>query len=427
MEKLKHAVRQCWHWLVNITQSPLSGKGTHSRHRSHLAIRLEELPTEIILRIAAFLQPDQKAAMALTCKAMLGHLGTGVLVNLSPDDRYKLLLHLAEDGMYLPDILCHWCRIFHSPMPTPGWSVVSYTDPANRIPPICESFTKYTEQKESSIALPWRLHYNLVMAVMFCHRRGFEFWEPHHLDHDGRTIATKQGHKLKMRYRFKISHGNLILKTEKLLYLGNQQGDVAILQSIAEITEMLNSRSGWDGLPAPQMDCWERDKVCRHSGWTRSNPHIFDTVGFDNDSEREDMDQITPMTRLTNWTAVKGLEDKTTQIKWCKRCYTDLAIALIPMPASNGAGGSIDPSPRRNVNICVLTSWKNLGTGLTITDNMWNSHLIADGTRPDKQVRYHYKGAADVDPSAAWEGARSKGRRNYVPSIDRVVLLELEE
>ena len=115
----------------------------------------------------------------------------------------------------------------------------------------------------------------------------------------------------------------------------------------------------------------------------------FRTVFGQPDSVVRDrkLDFLSHSTRLRNWTTTphcpwtEGPFNKLSQEdKWqsainlvsgCKFCQTDFSLAMVslpPSPAGYQGGGT-------ETNICVMTSWKDLGTGLSIKDIKWQSHL----------------------------------------------------
>ena len=333
----------------------------------------EDAPIELVDCIARFLRPEEKAVLALTNWTLRTKLdatsGTNgdVFKMPTPEAKYNLLLLLSRDGSYLPrKILCQWCRLFHDPTPTDDWT--AERGPTLRMSPrrACERFTTHKNQTEGSVALPWRLHYNQVMAVMRCHRFGLALnpggWQPGDLSqlHVEPTVVTEQGHKLATRHRYHIADNRLLLVTERLLWLGKRQSDIAILESLSEVSQMLKGVSPAGSKPS---DFWRRNALCPHLTWPEVYPHVFQNADKD----------IGPDCLLESWTSTENLK-KVEQVQFCKYCYTDFALGFLSMPrlVEEGQG---PPSPTPAVNVCVLMTWKCLGTGLTVKDNQWRTHL----------------------------------------------------
>ena len=386
-------------------------------------MKLEGIPTEIVLNgVAKYLRPEEKAALALTSKTMRSKLDADVFNLPTPVARYNLLLHLFEDGMFFPKILCHWCRKFHNPAPNDSWKWAD-SNPSQQRP--CQAFgANRDNHEEASVVLPGKLHYNLVKAIMHFYHRGIRHrYTPDWLDYDTQTIVTDDGHKLKTRYRYSIIHSNLFLKTEKLVYLGKRQSVPAILESISEITKTIRAGTGVEYYR-------KQNSICCHKKWVHEYPDIFDEDPADQHEENSDYKypvppQVTPLVRLARWAGGPLGERASNELTQypilgnrCNDCYTDFSAAFVRMPDIVGMTG-------RRVDVCVLTTWKDLGTGLTVTDNKWQSHLTRTRNyHPKHELRGKSK---RNDEFEAWEGSLPGGIRDYKPRIGQLVLLDLAD
>lgn len=399
--------------IWKLLRDKRAGNRTCSTSTSVPRVRLEHVPTEIILHLATFLRPEEKAVLALTSKTMLRKLDPdGQVFRLpTPEARYNLLLHLSRDGACLPRILCQWCRLFHDPRPSPGWSAARQVGTLGGR--ACEQYTTRKDQVEGSVFLPWRLHYNLVMAVMFCRRQGFDTSQHmEYLNQLGKEelLVTEQGHKLMTRHRFRINGECLYLKTEKLIWLGKRQTDLAIVESISEVSRMMegegaNTGSGTtttNNTNSPASAAWKRNHICRHLNWVTQFPQVFALpINYPG--------QLGPGRRLDIWKLPSTDEQNLTKYNKCICCSTDYCMRFIRMPDT--IGGVQGPP----VEICVLTTWKTLGTGLTVNENRWNGHMFGDASVVPRRWRTF---ESDFDPCRRFEGI-SRGWLSKFSSLNR--------
>lgn len=121
---------------------------------------LETISAELVLSIAEYLTPEAKAALALAGHTMLSRLGSRVF-KLDSASRYGLFLLLDKGGMFLPDILCPFCRIFHAPFSRPSWSWEFY-----RSMRACHTYVPWERQQAISPYL------SSTGELQYCRRGG---------------------------------------------------------------------------------------------------------------------------------------------------------------------------------------------------------------------------------------------------------------
>jgi len=233
----------------------------------------------------------------------------------------------------------------------------------------------------------------MVEAIMFCHRNNVAdntSWLPEHLV-PTKTLYFRSdtgNHQIRHRHEAKISPSGktLLLKTETLVHLGKRQTSMSILESIAELTQWMSSN--------PRL----HDNVCEHFAWTRcmANKHIFITEGTR---------AIRPSAYIEQWTSCPnenakdrkktGEDEKKARIgpvRICDQCYTDYAYTFLPIPRAGAGTTDEDAEGEGEGVMLLLTTWKDLGTGLSVRDDRWQSHLPrgpVDDTGGYRYVRHY--------------------------------------
>ena len=356
---------------------------------------LETIPSDIISKIAQLLSPVDRACLALVSRSLLSSFGGSpsnskhVFGDLDDESRYNLLLYLSGDGMYICDhVLCQWCRKFHSPWPTSTWgadaALLHYSKVTDR--PVdetwrqCEQYPGHWQCLNFSIVLPSALHFNMVKFWMFRDKMlsviGDVPREP--LMTYNQTYSLPGGHELFSQNTFKIVKVgrkskqvcNLIVKTETFIRLGRTQNDEAIMQSISEVSKALTNTSVHDVFIPYSVK-----KICQHYCW-----YSFADVFEDADGTYYSAFlgprhvKVSPMSRRNMWVRSHDTQERRAKkvkkdygnynnIRQCDKCHTDYALSFLPRPEKEKTG------------VCVLTTWKNLGTGQSVSDDKWQSHL----------------------------------------------------
>jgi hypothetical protein len=351
---------------------------------------MDSLPTELMQDIASYLPSESQAALALSNKKTLYMLGSATL-KLSGQAKHRLLLLLAKDGLYPDDIPCPFCLRFHSsPEISNPWG--SQTCEGRRLtaPRDCQVcfcsvaptralYNMPRAQKAISTFLGPRVHFNTVAALMRSHRLGRKKEMPPTRE----IMPTRTGNILRCE-DFRIVNGHLLLKTEMLLlpHSTNQLSDDVrhMVDSIYEDawTAHACGHSTWLdlypevlGLAHPSQleivkhkTClWTHENSCSECGIPAERQALFgcgrnslftkfcggDTTGPEDDS-----------LSITKVLAGVGV------VLSCEDCHTDVSLCFVD-----------DLGPGRRV--CVLTSWKDLGTGEELGEGFdsreWHSHL----------------------------------------------------
>jgi len=208
---------------------------------------------------------------------------------------------------------------------------------------------------------------------------------------------------------------------------------MAILESLAELTEQMNEMEETSGWVA-----WKRGQICPHMNW------VFDYFTVSSPAKGRDGNYIStdvydasyasPLTRVWSWTNKGGCgRGGGRLVRECHYCHTDYSLAFVSVP--DYFRGSEQGPPRAKGyggNVCVLTSWKNLGTGLAIDDEKWRSHNLArphkirGGGKAPRQIRgwryeYDYEVRTAYEPRNRWDRVFST-KFIYRPSVDQRVL-----
>jgi len=435
MEKIKRLLPSSW-----------SRRGYEKLRDKKLPIQkenveLDHLTADIFSRIGNYLRPEELAVFALTNKAIHQALGPSVFTTLDPEQRYRLLLYLSKDyHAYLPDIFCHWCQIFHSPKPTTETGGAENQDPIQNFVVVgrtqrkCEAFTDAEPSNPAAMAtsvyLPQGVHFNMVRAIMQCHAQGIQdCWLPRDLvpsNNNPIILHTEQGnHKMRISYDVKVSTDgkNLILKTNRLIYLDKRQTAAAVLESVKEVTDWMEKEKEEDTTGATTCHTagdevggreshhrWLRNQICAHRRWTSTYPETFVNQDYK-------YAVVSAADRADEWTVQKQPRTRDLQksVYSCRLCHTDFSSAFLPIPGGRGEG-----------NMLLLTSWKDLGTGVhSVFDEKWQSHLgfsAGDDQQDDRPQQYVRGRWLETDIAEAYEGSREI---DYKLSIAPGVLEEL--
>ncbi|KAK3315433.1 hypothetical protein B0H66DRAFT_536304 [Apodospora peruviana] len=289
---------------------------------------MEHLPAEILVAIAEHLPVEGRAALALTSRTILFRLGNQVLrpVSRSNPSRRAFLILLERDGVYVaPDmlILCPFCDKFHKPPPL---------DPV--LSAACD--------------------------------------------------ITPSAGKIYTSYTFRISpsNGDLLLKTEKILYPLHGFGGKAVrvekrLAAGHEITKCLRLHA---------VDGDSVNEICEHWDWLDYNRWSWEAV--QDESQYPAKTHATAgtsrcLTSFPGWTP-----PPLGRIDACQYCFTDASITFV----------NLTPKNTGPPKVCVTTTWKDLGDGIVRVE-AGNDHI------PDEYLpRIHH----------AYEGHEM---RYYEPSV----------
>ena len=186
---------------------------------------LENIPVEMVREIVGHLDRwVDKAALALVSKTLLYRLGKAAFqpdTPRKPDTPCKnhLLMRLERDGVYPEAIHCYSCHGFHSPflsLPSAcrhhGSTPVKSSDRLSQI-----NTSDMANELMISPNLPENLHFNMVNAVMRCHRHNWKTYTPlmlataeHWRDPDGPARMT-------IFTRCYVVRGRLILGQQRLI------------------------------------------------------------------------------------------------------------------------------------------------------------------------------------------------------------------
>ncbi|CAM1505234.1 Fc.00g108710.m01.CDS01 [Cosmosporella sp. VM-42] len=333
----------------------------------------EELPPEIILEIASYLEgyPVARVSLALTTSRNFKILGTHVLNFENPNIRFRLLQRLDKDGVNSADVLCSICRIFHPPRMAHGWSTEKEGSRA------CVRFGEMQE-KTNPIFLPfqitldmvniWTKHDRLLPAIYSREtlRRGISYT---HEDEQAQLWHFAD---------IKVIDGHLLVKTEEVLCPGTHRDDS--LQAVPKLLQMMEASP-------------ETEYCCGHYKWSEFQPFVFNPDESDKIVKHSYLSEMAQHHCL--WTHPEACHFKRgpkNESKWflgmiysCNFCYTDMTFSTFN-------------SHKGEKSYVVFTSWKDLGPGKDVDDRFWRSHL--DGADAMKAHRTCKLGSIHK----AWEG-----------------------
>ncbi|KJZ73791.1 hypothetical protein HIM_06909 [Hirsutella minnesotensis 3608] len=307
---------------------------------------LEQLPVELILEITDYLGPVDRTALALTCHAGLDKLGSDSL-RLNANKRRELLMRLERDGFRKPDILCPVCGIFHSARLSlhTGWRL----DDGLAQRPCCydsEARYLYPSSRVVTPYLPRQFHFNTVAAVLRSHRHGWKDYPISVLssNSEAKLDLIHGGVKMRTSVNAMIVDGRLLAKVEHIILPCS--GLVGLRVAASRTSVYLKHN-------------FPRDNCCNHWAWTDIFDRVFAPVPRLGPERRvhrfwdpRPLSELDLRGSLYNFCDVRG----------CGYCFTDYALGVQDL--SDGAG-----------RVLILTTWKDLGAGLSVDDAHWKSHL----------------------------------------------------
>ncbi|KAK3942934.1 hypothetical protein QBC46DRAFT_424063 [Diplogelasinospora grovesii] len=303
---------------------------------------LEIIPLEIVQEIAEYLLPEAKAALALASRTMLYRFGTEAL-KLGLPSRYNLLLLLSKDGIWLQDILCPFCYVFHAPFPIPAWPSGPHTNTRACQTEKADGKRKPWEQAISSPWLPAHVTFNTVAAVMRCHRHNSTAYMPE-------TLASSDKFeigdcKVHCYHDFRIVNGHLLLKTEKLVL--PCKGKAKTTNAFSQVQAILQ---------IPQNEAWKLNEGCVHINFILGGHVVLNNQPeFDINAIQHTCASSHAMPCFKcSWVGKRC-------VFYCWSCYTDYSLGFVDLPGNGG-------------RVCVLTTWKDLGSGECIKNREWQSH-----------------------------------------------------
>ena len=105
--------------------------------------------------------------------------------------------------------------------------------------------------------------------------------------------------------------------------------------------------------------------------------------------------------------------------------HTDYAVGFFFFTSSttqravhsySDAGLLLEEKRPRGNNVCVLTTWKNLGTGVSVSDGKWESHFVRAGIRRAKTANFSSSldcSAEECAIATAYEGEENMVKQDY--------------
>ncbi|KAF4511606.1 hypothetical protein G6O67_003387 [Ophiocordyceps sinensis] len=320
------------HDLASPSEKPCPlapSTGHHKLHHGGGPSALEGLTKKVMREIIAPLHQVDRVSLALVNRTMLRLLG-GPSLQLPKSSRFELLSRLERDGVCPAYILCTQYRVFHPP----GLFPASQRSSSNKS---CYVSTVY---------LPPYLYFNMVAAVMRCHRHGWSKYSAEALSKSFRYEYFDESRypRIVSTTQCQIVNGRLIAKNEILIFpckglAGLRDAKVKVdhlFHESAENHEVLQYR-------------------CSHMRWTEYKSRT---------SLLRDGRMWNPRPLSKDW---GFLHRGRYRVFHCPGCYTSHALSAYDLPDDGG-------------RVIAMTAWKDLGSGISIKDLRWISHLSSGST-----------------------------------------------
>ncbi|RMJ13313.1 hypothetical protein CDV36_006997 [Fusarium kuroshium] len=369
------------------------------------------LPNELILELADVLNPADRASFAYTDRRAYHCIG-GAFKFASATDRLEFLTRLDRDGFFPFDILCHECGMFHPPRSYSYWDEVE-----GRRACIRHGDSDVIRQGYlDSPFLPYHVFFDIVAAVCRSFRLKTDNYPVDCLA--DRQVYKAEGVKISSRTSARICEGRLILKTENVLLL---QPGPDLLLNVKMLNEILYEK-------------WWLTGVCGHVSWDMIWPYILnpeeepDVKIYDRVLSKDtstlpvldgwDLCNCISRDGMTCWTDNDinpwFIEWHSDELWGCEKCSTDFKISVVQRPPDY---------PRANA--IVFTSWKDLGKGVSLSDEHWREHMDTLDVRDYDEEDHRMTWASYA--AQLFEGIEYLGTRvTYVPDLGEV-LEELDE
>ncbi|RSM10157.1 hypothetical protein CDV31_007340 [Fusarium ambrosium] len=249
-------------------------------------------------------------------------------------------------------ILCVLCEAFHRPRLTNEWNAKEATRACVR------SGDGEMYGKTTCNLFPTYVHFDLVAAITRSWRHKLGSYSPQLLESS--IHFTEASVQIRCDIHAKVIEGRLIIKIEKVLFLGYQPDNA--LHGLPNLTRLLTKE---DGLAS----------CCPHIRWMELHPVVFGPEEG-NDAEHEKTTCLWKhpgrcwryQKLYSQPTKCRGeVTPELSKIWGCHFCYTDMTISYRPLDESVG------------VNLVTLTAWKDLGRGISINDPAWKTQSVVPG------------------------------------------------
>ncbi|KAK7402642.1 hypothetical protein QQX98_011622 [Neonectria punicea] len=320
---------------------------------------IQNIPAETLVEIATILSPVDRASFALAYRHTHGIIGRAL--RLDGANQYQLLSRLEGDGVLLTDILCSICRKFHPPRRNRAWTA------QEGLRDCVKGGAREVLQNSDSPFLPEEVYFDLVAAILRCHRFNSKQYDVNLLG--SRRLYGRGNAKIGAVVSAKVFDRHLLLKTEMFLFAGTNRASA--LENISQLESLLHGHR-------------HLGNICRHNRWANiwtwmfpphprrvqsTNPATSSVVQTA-DLPEQDLQTCLWTHERTCWTrcdASSRLETNMTGIWSCMGCLTDYKISTLHVENAH-------PKAERT-KILVFTSWKDLGSGESVYDPQWNGHL----------------------------------------------------
>ncbi|KAM5354668.1 hypothetical protein ACJ41O_001315 [Fusarium nematophilum] len=306
--------------------------------------RVERARDEILIQIASYLSPIDRACLAVVNRHV--HKVLNGVPYLDHETRWRLLRRLERRGAWMSEILCRECCMFHRPREIRASSAKDATRPC------VLKKNRFGNRQYTSYYLASDVYFDTVAAIMRCHSFKSRIYDVNLLASSRRYehLDAKMSRDISAR----ICNGRLLLKTEIILVLGKNKDDWA--RNSHKLTTLM-AHHGNHGI------------VCGDHYWS----NIWYTT-FERGHSRYAF-KAAPLDRPLQeclWTHEKPcranceagpkLEVHMSRVWSCSRCDTDYKLSTAKLEGARG-------------NAAILTSWKDLGTGKNPGEGVWLQHL----------------------------------------------------
>lgn len=355
-------------------------------------LSLFNLSDDVLLRIYNFLGPVDHVSFTLSSRRLYAIVSKpGEKFTAQGDDRLEILQRLERDGVYPMSILCVLCKGFHRPRLVNEWNAEEATracvlsgDSEMYGKTMCETFPTY-------------VHFDLVAAITRSWRHNLGLYSPQLLEFSVTFSNPKVKGSVTCRTEAKVINGSLILKTERVLFAGYKR--VEALKGLPDLVQLLEKENdlGW---------------CCLHVQWREIYPFVFesdktDPNGFLKHHCLWSHDSTCSRRRRPRPGICNGETNRRLGFWQCRNCHTDVSMSYT----------YIEPD---DVKLVTLTTWKDLGRGISIEDPVWKSHNTAADLTPREP------GLEALDLYHLFEGeGGKKAPFPYQPQLGREVLLDL--
>ncbi|KAI1338322.1 hypothetical protein F5Y15DRAFT_125469 [Xylariaceae sp. FL0016] len=341
----------------------------------HSISSVEKLPSEVLLMIKSYLSPQYQVWFSTASHTLLCKMGHPDVPSLT-GKKYKNLMHLWDDDS-LVLTYCPWCKTMHSPFESTQVPKIEHHEQhvsAGCLP--CQKL-RYADQTY----LHPRLHYIMMHAIMKWHRKGLDcvpFLRQLQKNapmafgcHDTHLHIQRSERSRIVKDRL-LSHEQIMVTLQSGSWK-DKRATSALFKSIASLSlgQSICQHCEW----LAELDREHREGILHCLLVPVATTVSSFVTAMDGTSDYEaPNDQTTFESRIARKGARRPPNRPAGTLGSRTYCYTDFAFNSAVIKGFHN-------------RVLVLSTWKDFGSGLSMTDKRWRSFLPPSPQLPLAKIR----------------------------------------